>query len=79
MTEYVKTHKCKNCGTDTSGQGHLCHPNKNAPVPECECCGKPADSRHVCADMIERLEYQCKQCGRVAVYGSLLCDPETIE
>ena len=78
MTEYVKTHKCETCGAKTSGSGHLCHPNKNSTV-KCEFCESTAGARHVCSDMIDKLEYQCKKCGRVAVYGSLLCEPETIE
>ncbi|MCK4738912.1 MAG: hypothetical protein KAT46_03090 [Deltaproteobacteria bacterium] len=84
MTEYVKTFTCKNCNAPTSGRGHLCHPNSNHPGAdkeafECEFCKKKdIDARHTCPEMLDSIEYVCKKCGRLAVYDSLLCEPELI-
>ncbi len=78
MTEYVKTFRCPTCGGLASGRGHLCHPVAEE-KKRCEFCGKDVeDPRHVCQPMLERLEYVCKKCGRLAVYDSLLCEPELI-
>ncbi len=79
MTDYVKTFSCSECGKEASGRGHLCHPS-NSDLPfKCEFCKKSTDDpRHVCSTMVDNFEYVCKKCGRVAVYGSLLCEPELI-
>lgn len=80
MTKYVKTFSCPECGKEASGRGHLCHPSKADLPYDCEFCKKSTDDpRHVCNTMLENLEYVCKKCGRVAVYGSLLCEPELID
>ncbi len=77
MTEYVKTYKCPTCSGLASGRGHLCHPIKENIPFTCEFCNKTvADPRHTCTEMIDKIEYTCKKCGRLAVYDSLLCEPE---
>jgi DNA-directed RNA polymerase subunit RPC12/RpoP len=79
MVDYVKTYKCKSCGDQASGRGHLCHPNAEAGPFKCEYCGKKvSEPRHVCKDMIGKIEYVCKKCGRLAAINSLLCEPELI-
>jgi len=79
MTDYVKTFKCPNCGILASGSGHLCHPIKKAGAHTCDSCKKEVtDPRHACKEMVASLEYVCKKCGRLAVYDSLLCEPELI-
>jgi len=53
----------------------------------CPTCGGRAsgrghlcnDARHVCAKMIDNIEYICRNCGRLSVYDSLLCKPEMID
>lgn len=80
MTDYVQTYSCPECGLKTSGRGHLCHPNSESVPFSCEYCKKETDDpRHVCSAMVENIEYICKKCGRLAVYNSLLCDPEPID
>lgn len=79
MTEYVKTYDCPTCGGTASGRGHLCHPNQGALPFTCEFCGKTTeDARHVCSGMLEKIEYVCRKCGRLAIYDSLLCEPELV-
>ncbi len=79
MTEYVSTHTCKNCKRPASGRGHLCHPNTEEVPFNCDFCKKEVDDpRHVCTQMLDSIEYVCKKCGRLAVYNSLLCEPELI-
>ncbi len=79
MTEYVKTFSCPTCSELASGLGHLCHPVKKANHFTCEFCNKTVDdARHVCSKMIEKMEYICRKCGRVAIYDSLLCEPDPI-
>lgn len=79
MTDYIKTFKCPNCGILASGRGHLCHPIKETGAYTCESCKKKTeDPRHACKEMVNALEYICKKCGRLAVYDSLLCEPELI-
>ena len=80
MTEYVDTYSCPECGVKASGKGHLCHPIVKELLYVCEFCKKEVGNpRHVCKAMLENLEYICKKCGRVAVYDSLLCEPESID
>ncbi|MBI5561814.1 MAG: hypothetical protein HY894_03015 [Deltaproteobacteria bacterium] len=75
----IKTYPCPSCGAQASGPGHLCHPDKNVTPYECEFCKKTTgDARHVCAKMLDNLEYYCKKCGRLAVYDSRLCEPELV-
>ncbi|MBI5468899.1 MAG: hypothetical protein HY891_07170 [Deltaproteobacteria bacterium] len=79
MTQYVKTYSCPTCGSLASGMGHLCHPRSEGPFT-CEFCEKTvSDPRHVCASMLDEMEYVCKKCGRLSVYDSRLCDPEPID
>ena len=80
MVDYVKTYSCPTCGGRASGRGQLCHP-RNEGVPfTCEFCKKEInDARHVCARMIDSIEYICKKCGRLAAYDSLLCEPDVID
>ncbi len=79
MTEYVQTFKCPECGILASGHGHLCHPNSDLGPYTCEFCGKEVDDpRHVCTKMLDSMEYICRKCGRIAVYDTLLCEPELI-
>lgn len=78
-TQYVKTYSCPSCGAAASGRGHLCHPRSEGPFV-CEFCEKTvSDARHVCASMVDRLEYLCKKCGRLSVYDSQLCEPEPVD
>ncbi len=80
MTEYVKTYQCPECGVRASGRGHLCHPVRNDMPYVCGFCNRKTDDpRHVCSTMVENIEYVCKKCGRMAVYDSLLCEPEPID
>lgn len=79
MTQYVKTYPCPTCGGTASGRGHLCHP-RNESAYTCEFCKKTVeDPRHVCTSMLDELQYVCKKCGRLSVYDSQLCEPETID
>ncbi len=79
MTEYIKTYPCPTCGIAASGRGHLCHPNAGEPPFECGFCKKTVDdARHVCSGMLDKMEYICKKCGRLAIYDSILCEPSTI-
>ena len=79
MVEYVDTFPCPNCGDVASGRGHMCHPNPEAQPFECEYCNKKTDDpRHVCPEMLDKIEYVCKKCGRLAAYSTLLCAPESI-
>jgi len=79
MVEYVETYSCPECGVKASGRGHLCHPNETSMPCICEFCKKEtSDPRHACSEMVQNIEYICKKCGRMAVYDSLLCAPETI-
>ncbi len=80
MVEYVKTYRCPTCNGLASGMGHLCHPVTEGVRFVCEFCEQEVDSaRHVCSQMIDKIAYTCKKCGRLAVYDSLLCEPEPIE
>ncbi|MBI5344181.1 MAG: hypothetical protein HZB83_02405 [Deltaproteobacteria bacterium] len=80
MTQYVKTYSCPTCGNAATGRGHLCHPRQDAPPYVCEFCSKSvSDARHVCASMLDNIEYTCKKCGRLAIYDSMLCEPEPID
>lgn len=80
MTQYVKTFSCPTCAAAASGRGHLCHPRKESLPFNCEFCGKGVnDARHVCPQMLDNIEFICKKCGRLAVYDSLLCEPEPID
>lgn len=80
MVNYVKTYSCPTCGGRASGRGHLCHPLKEGVPFTCEFCKKEInDARHVCGRMIDSIEYICKKCGRLAVYDSLLCEPDVID
>jgi hypothetical protein len=79
MTEYVETFRCPKCDRLASGRGHLCHPNTEAVPFTCDFCKKEVeDPRHICTAMLDSIEYVCKRCGRVAVYDTLLCEPELI-
>ncbi len=79
MTEYVKTFTCPTCGGLASGKGHLCHPLKESFPFTCEFCGKKVDdARHACSKLVDKIEYLCKTCGRMAVYDSMLCEPDPI-
>jgi len=80
MTDYVQTYKCPACGIAASGRGHLCHPGDQGLPFTCEFCKKSTnDLRHVCPPMLDRMEYICKKCGRLAIYDSLLCEPAPID
>lgn len=80
MTKYVETFPCPTCGLAASGLGHLCHPKSNASPVVCEFCKKTtSDARHVCPTMLDKLEYICKKCGRLAVYDTMLCEPAPID
>lgn len=80
MTEYVKTFLCPTCDTPASGRGHLCHPNAVGIPFTCEFCKKTVkDPRHVCTAMVDKLEYQCKKCGRLAVYDTMLCESAPLD
>ena len=37
------------------------------------------DARHVCTKMLDKIEYICKKCGRLAIYDSLLCEPYPVD
>ena len=79
MTQYVKTYSCPSCGAQATGRGHLCHPRSEGEFT-CEFCEKTVnDARHVCASMVDELQYICKKCGRLSVYDSQLCEPEPID
>jgi hypothetical protein len=78
MTDYVETYSCPTCERTASGRGHLCHPREEGSFT-CEFCSKSVeDARHVCSAMLDKIEYICKKCGRLAVYDSLLCEPELV-
>lgn len=80
MTEYIKTFSCPTCGAPASGSGHLCHPREDAEPFKCEFCGKKtSDARHICSKMLGSIEYTCKKCGRLAIYDTMLCEPEPID
>ncbi|MEK7679013.1 MAG: hypothetical protein AAB356_02365, partial [Deltaproteobacteria bacterium] len=56
------------------------HPRPDLQPYPCEFCGKTlSDARHVCAGMLDKIEYSCKRCGRLAIYDSLLCEPSPID
>jgi predicted SprT family Zn-dependent metalloprotease len=47
---------------------------------QCDFCGKTVDdARHVCTKMLDKIEYICKKCGRLAIYDSLLCEPYPVD
>ncbi|MFQ5464292.1 MAG: hypothetical protein ACE5EI_00025 [Thermodesulfobacteriota bacterium] len=78
--KYVETFPCPTCKATASGRGHVCHPNEGAVPFECEFCGKTVnDARHVCTRMLDKLEYICKKCGRLAIYDSMLCEPQPVD
>ncbi len=79
MSEYIQTYKCPTCNKKASGRGHMCHPFEGALPFVCEFCEtRVNDPRHICVPMVEKIEYVCRDCGRVAVFDSLLCEPQLI-
>jgi len=80
MAEFIKTYKCPTCKKRASGRGHLCHPFEGAIPFHCEFCDQTVDDpRHVCSKMVTSIEYNCGDCGRLAPFDSLLCEPRLID
>lgn len=68
---------CQVCGQPVSPPGHVCDA-KGLPL-KCEFCSQVMRAgTHVCKDILEKAEYTCKDCGRIAVRKEFLCAPVRI-
>ena len=69
---------CAVCGQPVSPPGHICDP-KGLPYT-CEHCKKEVSRHtHMCKEIVEKAQYSCKDCGRVAVKKESLCAPYRLE
>ena len=71
-------HVCPTCQVGTGGHGHMCVPVEH-PDEQCEWCGALiVNQRHLCDGKVQELAYVCNSCGRSAVSGEMLCQPQKI-
>ena len=69
---------CTTCGAVADASNQLCTPCDNE-TESCSVCGTPeVDKLHVCTDKIGAMHYVCGGCGRKAVEGENLCNPEPL-
>jgi hypothetical protein len=69
---------CKECGQPVSPPGHVCDP-KGLPYT-CEYCGeKVSNYRHMCKQLVDKAQFTCKNCGRIAVKKENLCAPAKLK
>jgi uncharacterized OB-fold protein len=69
-------HTCKNCGAVANNPGHLCAPCGDR--QNCEFCGQPAPTQHMCSGKLKAMKWVCDGCGRVAMASEHLCKPAPI-
>lgn len=71
-------YSCKTCGAVAPEPGHLCNPCGD--LVTCSFCGTPdVDTKHVCKDKLEAMQYVCEGCGRVGMEESNVCKPKLIK
>lgn len=64
---------CKVCGQPVSPPGHPC--DRKLPY-DCEFCGVRVESNyHVCKQMMGKFKYVCKNCGRLGIKSTDVCQP----
>lgn len=67
---------CKTCGKIGDIE-HLCNPATGTTT--CKLCGQSVvETRHMCKEKLQRAQYFCTQCGRIAVSEECLCKPDKI-
>lgn len=68
---------CKTCGK-IAGVEHLCNPVMRE-ATTCQYCGLAVEEPwHMCIGKLQKMQYFCTQCGRIAVDELCLCRPEKI-